>query len=82
LQRQNMLAWLLPTYLDPNRTCWTAFENRPRNAIAGVLQRARGVKAGVPDVQVIFRTTRREQAAKLVESGMSQREAAKVLGVD
>jgi hypothetical protein len=52
---QTKLAALLREYLDPARTYWTALENKPLSAMSGVFQRRRGVKAGIPDVVVIFR---------------------------
>jgi hypothetical protein len=52
---QTKLAALLAEYLDPARTYWTALENKPLSAMSGVFQRRRGIKAGIPDVVVIFR---------------------------
>jgi hypothetical protein len=52
---QTKLAALLREYLDPARTYWTALENKPLSQMSGVFQRRRGVKAGIPDVEVIFR---------------------------
>jgi hypothetical protein len=52
---QTKLAALLREYLDPARTYWTALENKPLSPMSGVFQRRRGVKAGIPDVEVIFR---------------------------
>ena len=52
---QTKLAALLREHLDPARTYWTALENKPLSPMSGVFQRRRGVKAGIPDVEVIFR---------------------------
>ena len=49
---QTKLAALLREYLG-DRTYWTALENKPLSAMSGVFQRRRGVKAGIPDVEVI-----------------------------
>jgi Holliday junction resolvase-like predicted endonuclease len=52
---QAKLATLLAEHLDPACTYWTALENKPLSRLSGFLQRRRGVKAGIPDVVVIFR---------------------------
>jgi hypothetical protein len=51
---QTTLARLLEKYLDPQTTFWTSLENRPRSFLAGLLQKKRGVRSGLPDVMVIL----------------------------
>jgi hypothetical protein len=46
---------LLTYYLDPSCTFWTSIENKPLSAIAGMFQKRRGVRSGLPDVLVIYR---------------------------
>jgi hypothetical protein len=50
---QAKLATLLAEHLDPVCTYWTALENKPVSRLSGFLQRRRGVRSGVPDVEVI-----------------------------
>jgi hypothetical protein len=45
----------LASYLDRGCTCWTALENKPFSLLSGIFQQRRGVKSGVPDVEVIQR---------------------------
>jgi hypothetical protein len=52
---QTKLAGLLGKRLDPSCTWSTAVENRPHSILMALFQRKRGVKSGLPDVQVIFR---------------------------
>jgi hypothetical protein len=52
---QSELAELLRQHLDPSCTWFTSLENRPLSRISGMLQGKRGVKSGVPDVQVFYR---------------------------
>jgi hypothetical protein len=52
---QTKLARMLASYLDRGRTCWTALENKPFSLLSGIFQQRRGVKSGVPDVEVIQR---------------------------
>jgi hypothetical protein len=48
------LARLLAQYIDPETTFWTSLENRPRSRLSALAQRRRHVRAGIPDVMVIF----------------------------
>ena len=50
---QTRLAALLQHYLDPSTAFWSALENQPRTRLAGILQRRRGTRAGLPDLIVI-----------------------------
>jgi hypothetical protein len=49
------LAKLLAYYIDRNNTFWTSIENRPLSLISAVVQKKRGVRAGMPDVAVFHR---------------------------
>jgi hypothetical protein len=49
------LARLLTKYLDPSCTFWTSLENKPLSAVSGMFQRQRGVRSGLPDVEVLYR---------------------------
>jgi hypothetical protein len=51
---QERLADLLP-FLLPAGSYWTMAENKPRSATAGAMQKRRGVRAGQPDLFVIYR---------------------------
>lgn len=51
LQRQ--VCEFLRLALDP-AVLWTGIENKPRSRIAGAQQKARGVRAGVPDILFWF----------------------------
>jgi hypothetical protein len=55
---QSEFAALLTENLDPSCTWFTSLENRPLSRISGMLQGKRGVKSGVPDVQVSYRRKR------------------------
>jgi len=50
---QAKLATLLAEHLDPACTYWTALENKPLSRFSGFLQKRRGVRSGLPDVEVI-----------------------------
>ena len=52
---QTSLAAKLQKYLDPADTFWTSLENKPISRISGLFQKRRGVRSGLPDVQVIWR---------------------------
>ena len=52
---QTKLAEMLQKYLDPGDTFWTSLENKPISRISGLFQKRRGVRSGLPDVQVIWR---------------------------
>lgn len=52
---QSEFAELLTEYLDPRCAWFTSLENKPLSRISGMLQRKRGVKSGLPDVQVLYR---------------------------
>jgi hypothetical protein len=54
-QQQKKLARLLDKWLDPACARWTATDPTAPNAISGAIRRARGVKPGVPDVEVLYR---------------------------
>jgi hypothetical protein len=49
------LTELLNELVDPRTTFWTSLENKPRSMISGLLQKARGVRSGMPDVLVVYR---------------------------
>jgi hypothetical protein len=50
---QAKLTTLLAEHLDPVCTYWTALENKPLSRLSGFLQKRRGVRSGLPDVEVI-----------------------------
>jgi hypothetical protein len=52
---QTHLAGLLARHLDPTCTFWTSLENKPLSRISGYLQVKRGVRSGLPDLEVIWR---------------------------
>jgi hypothetical protein len=52
---QIKLAEMLDKYLDPADTFWTSLENKPISRLSGIFQKKRGVRSGLPDVQVIWR---------------------------
>ena len=52
---QTKLAEMLDKYLDPADTFWTSLENKPISRLSGIFQKRRGVRSGLPDVQVIWR---------------------------
>jgi hypothetical protein len=52
---QTKLAEMLDRYLDPADTFWTSLENKPISRLSGIFQKKRGVRSGLPDVQVIWR---------------------------
>jgi hypothetical protein len=43
----------LQELLDPSVAFFTGLENRPRSALAGLLQKRRGVRAGLPDLMIV-----------------------------
>jgi hypothetical protein len=52
---QTKLAEMLDKYLDSADTFWTSLENKPISRLSGIFQKRRGVRSGLPDVQVIWR---------------------------
>jgi hypothetical protein len=46
---------MLGKYLDPADTFWTSLENKPISRIAGIFQKRRGCRSGIPDELVLFR---------------------------
>jgi hypothetical protein len=50
---QARLVAMLQELLDPGVAFFSALENRPRGALAGLLQKRRGVRAGLPDLMVV-----------------------------
>jgi hypothetical protein len=50
---QARLVAMLQELLDPGVAFFSALENRPRSALAGLLQKRRGVRAGLPDLMVV-----------------------------
>jgi hypothetical protein len=52
---QTKLAGMLGKYLDPADTFWTSLENKPISRIAGIFQKRRGCRSGIPDELVLFR---------------------------
>jgi hypothetical protein len=50
---QAQLVAMLQELLDPGVAFFSALENRPRSALAGLLQKRRGVRAGLPDLMVV-----------------------------
>jgi hypothetical protein len=52
---QTRLAEMLNEYLDSVDTFWTLLENKPLSRLSGIFQKKRGVRSGLPDVQVIWR---------------------------
>jgi hypothetical protein len=57
---QTKLAGMLAEHLDRDRTYWTALENKPLSRISGFLQKRRGVRSGLPDVEVIQQQAERK----------------------
>ena len=53
--QQTKLAEMLDKYLDPADAFWTSLENKPISRLSGIFQKKRGVRSGLPDVQVIWR---------------------------
>ena len=51
---QTRLAEELPKYL-PADAFWSALENRPLSPLAGLLQKRRGVRSGLPDLHILYR---------------------------
>jgi hypothetical protein len=49
------LAKLLAYYIDQSNTFWTSIENRPLSLLSGLIQKQRGVRAGMPDIAVFHR---------------------------
>jgi hypothetical protein len=54
-REQVKLARLLDTWLDPACTFWTATDPVAASVTSGAMRKKRGVKAGVPDVLVLYR---------------------------
>jgi hypothetical protein len=54
-KEQTRLAEMLDECLDPTDTFWTSLENKPLSRLSGIFQKRRGVRSGLPDVQVIWR---------------------------
>jgi hypothetical protein len=52
---QTSLAATLARHLDSSCTFWTSLENKPISRVSGLFQKRRGVRAGLPDVLVIWR---------------------------
>jgi hypothetical protein len=50
---QARLVEKLQELLDPSVAFFSALENRPRSALAGLLQKRRGVRAGLPDLMIV-----------------------------
>jgi hypothetical protein len=50
---QARLVAMLQELLDPGVAFFSALETRPRSALAGLLQKRRGVRAGLPDLMVV-----------------------------
>jgi hypothetical protein len=50
---QARLVEKLQQLLDPACAFFSALENRPRSALAGLLQKRRGVRAGLPDLMIV-----------------------------
>lgn len=53
-REQIRLMTMLGNLLDPDCTFCTAIENRPRSAMAGMFQKKRGVRSGLPDIHVLY----------------------------
>ena len=49
---QSILAEQLEELLDSTCTFWTCIENRPWSRLAGILQKKRGVRSGIPDTLI------------------------------
>jgi hypothetical protein len=49
------LTALLEAYCDPATTWWTAHDVVASSATSGAMRRRRGVRAGLPDTQIIYR---------------------------
>jgi len=54
-EQQRRFCAMLNNLADPATTFWTALENKPRSLLAGMLQKDRGVRAGMPDHLIINR---------------------------
>jgi hypothetical protein len=52
---QRAVAQFLSAVLDPERAMFRMVENNPRSRIAGAMAKARGVRAGTPDVLIWWR---------------------------
>jgi hypothetical protein len=52
---QEQLAEMLWRHLDPETTWWTSLECKPRSRVSGLGYRKRNIRAGIPDVMVVFR---------------------------
>jgi hypothetical protein len=50
---QALLVDMLQELLDPTFAFFSALENRPRSAWSGLLQKRRGVRAGLPDLMIV-----------------------------
>jgi hypothetical protein len=50
---QARLVAMLQELLDPGFAFFSAFENRPRSLLAGLLQKRRGVRAGLLDQLIV-----------------------------
>jgi hypothetical protein len=50
---QARLVEKMQELLDPACAFFSALENRPRSALAGLLQKRRGVRAGLPDLMIV-----------------------------
>ena len=54
-REQERFIVLLTRHADPETTFYSSVENRPWNCLAGIVQRRRGVRAGLPDVFILHR---------------------------
>jgi hypothetical protein len=61
-QEQVKLSLLLNKWLDPACTFWTAIDPVAPSVTSGAMRKKRGVKPGVPDVLVWYRSVRRAQS--------------------
>lgn len=52
-RKQTQLKTWLGKWADPDTTFWSMLENRPRSAKAGVFQKRKGVRSGIPDLYVV-----------------------------
>ena len=53
-REQAKLKALLELWMPPG-CFWTMLENRPRSAMAGMFQKMRGVRSGLPDLLAVWR---------------------------
>jgi hypothetical protein len=53
-REQEMLAGMLAKYL-PSDAFFSGVENRPFSCLAGFLQKRRGIRAGLPDLLILYR---------------------------